>query len=314
MKPKQYSWQVWRNGGDIKVLLSALDPALLVYQRQHWQTGQQHFVSRIRALALHRATIRKHNQLIAMSNNVRALVYQCFPWNHEYKTIGELRDLRQFVLEELIRVHDVTETKKADCVSLQPRNLTCRYVENVSVLAAWKDLLCACVEEAANSKFDVQVATWETPVLLENSQSLVVSVSSNAVAEDHNLPLVWDENSWAKQLYREDSWPDLQRCVEYYFSADFEMQRYPRVTVNPIPFEWTDSFWKSVEDLCQPQMRRLLVKAIAKRVYGILDSSLGDERLGPIRRFRVTRFWRVHYRQLTNRIVLEEFGEHDMGL
>ena len=296
------------------MLLSVLDPALLLYQQQHWRTRQHHFFSRIYALVLHRDTIREHNQRIAMSNDVAALVYQCFPWKDEYRTIGELRDLRQFILEELVRAHFVTITKKADGISLQPSNLTCRHVENVAVLDTWKELLCACVEEAANSKFDVQVATWETPVLLEDSQSLVVSVRSNNVVEDHCLPLVWDEYSWANQLHYEDSWPDLQRCVEYYFKVNVGLQRYPRVRVNPIPFEWTDSFWNSVENLCQPQMRHLLVKAIAKRVYGMLDSSLRDEPLGPIRRFRVTSFWRVHYRQLSNRILLEEFGEHDMGL
>ena len=92
------------------------------------------------------------------------------------------------------------------------------------------------------------------------------------------------------------------------------MQNYYRVRGQPIPFECTDGFWKSVDDYCQPNMRHLLVKAIAKKVYGILDASLHDEPLGQIRRFRVTTFWRVHYYELDDRLVLEEFGEHNMGL
>ena len=296
------------------MLLSVLDPALLMYQQQHWRTRGSHFFSRVKALVLHRNTIRKHNQRIAISNDIAAQVQQCFPWRDDYRNIGELRDLRQFILEELARARFITRTKKADGISLQPRNLTCEHIEETTVLNAWKELLWACAEEATNSEFDVQVATWENPVLLGDSHSLIVSVSDNTRSEDHYLPLVWDENSWANQLNSQDTWPDLQRCVEFYFNANVGMQRYPQVRLNPIPFEWTDSFWKSVDDLCQPRMRRLLVKAIAKKVHGILDSNLGDESLGSIRRFRVTGFWRVHYRQLSNKIVLEEFGEHDMGL
>ena len=48
------------------------------------------------------------------------------------------------------------------------------------------------------------------------------------------------------------------------------MQNYYGVRGQPIPFECTDGFWKSVDDYCQPNMRHLLVKAIAKKVYGIL--------------------------------------------
>ena len=32
------------------MLVSALDPALLVYQEEHWRTREQHFLSRIKAL------------------------------------------------------------------------------------------------------------------------------------------------------------------------------------------------------------------------------------------------------------------------
>ena len=49
------------------------------------------------------------------------------------------------------------------------------------------------------------------------------------------------------------------------------------------------------------------------------DGAMKDEDIarvlqGQIRRFRVTTFWRVHYYELDDRLVLEEFGEHNMGL
>ena len=296
------------------MLLSALDPALLLYQQDHWQTRQSHFFSRINALVMHRNIVRRYNQQIAISNDIAALVQQFFPWKEDYKTIGELRDLRQFILEELGRAHYVDVTREADEITLQPANLTCAHIEAPSVLDAWKQLLCACAEQEANSEFDTQVATWEDPLHSVGSQSMTVTVNEGTGNEDHYLPLVWDENSWANRMNSEDSWPDLRKCVALYFQANFGMRSYPYVRPHPIEFEWTDTFWKSVEDFCQPRMRQLLVKAIAKKVYGILDSTLGDESLGAFRRFRVTSFWRVHYREFGDRIVLEEFGEHDMGL
>ena len=296
------------------MLLSALDPALLMYQQEHWQTRQSHFFSRIRALFMHRRIVRRHNQQIAISIELAALVQQFFPWREDYKTIGELRDLRQFLLEELGRAYYVENTREAEEITLQPANLTCEHIDALSVIDAWKQLLCAYAEQEANSEFDVQVATWECPVNLVDSQSVTVSVNDGTGNEDHHLPLVWDEDSWANRMVSEDSWPDLRICVERYFQANSGMKSYPDLRPNPIEFEWTDAFWKSVEDFCQPRMRQLLVKAIAKKIYGILDSKLHDESLGTFRRFRVTSFWRVHYREFGSRIILEEFGEHDMGL
>jgi hypothetical protein len=90
------------------------------------------------------------------------------------------------------------------------------------------------------------------------------------------------------------------------------MRRYPGVRERPIPLECTDAFWKSVDRL-EERLRRALIQALTKRAYGILDASLGDEPLGEIRRFRVTDFWRVHYRDQGDRLTLEEFGPHSIG-
>ena len=296
------------------MLLSALDPALLVYQQEHWETREAHFFSRIKALAMHRNIIKRDSHQIAISFDIAALIQQFFPWREEYRSIGELRDLRQFMLEELGKAYFIDNTREANEIILQPANLTCAHVETSSVLDAWKQLLGACAEQETNSEFDVQVATWEDPVHIVNSQSVTVTVNNGTSREDHYLPLVWDEYSWANRLNSQDSWPDLHRCVELYFQANSGMRSHPDVRLHPIEFEWTETFWKSVEDFCQPRMRPLLVKAIAKKVYGILDSKLGDEPLRHFRRFRVTDFWRVHYSQSGNRVVLEEFGEHNMRL
>ena len=296
------------------MLLSALDPALLIYQQHHWQTRQCHVLSRLRALVLHRQTVRRYNQQFAISNDIAAQLQQCFPWSRDYRAIAELRDLRQFILEELGRARFVNKTKGTDAISLRPNDVTCAYIEDIAILDAWKELLGACLEAEVCSESDVQIATWESPGVLGSQGTLTVGITRGTAGEDHYLPLVWNEDSWARQLNAQDSWPDLQRCVEFYFKANVGMQRYSQVRSTPIPFDCTASFWKSVDQLCHPRMRRLLVKAIAKKVYGILDSKLGDEPFGQVRRFRVTNFWRVHYRQCRSGILLEQFGEHDMGM
>ena len=143
---------------------------------------------------------------------------------------------------------------------------------------------------------------------------VTVTVHSVAGNEVHRIPLVWDEVSWDASLESQNFWPDLEKCVEIYFRSNPGMQSYRQAREHPVPFTCTDAFWKSVQDYCDPTMRRLLIKAIAKKVYGILDSKLNDEPIGDLRRFRVTLFWRVHYRQCGDNIVLEEFGPHDIGL
>ena len=296
------------------MFLSALDPDLLIFEQGHWSARLPHFVSRIKALAVHRKFTRQHNQQMAMSNTIAAAMQESFPWSDSYRHIPEWRDLRQFIFDDLSKTHFVSSTKDAIELSVQPSDVTCRYVSNVLVSDAWKELLYGCIEEEACSLYEVQVATWKDSIQFPNSQSLTVAVSSTTGNEDYHLPLVWDENSWNNRLFSQDAWPDLQRCVQLYFNANSAMQTYPHVREQPIPFEWTERFWKSVADSCQPNMRHLLIRAIAKKVYGILDKGLSDESLGEVRRFRVTDFWRVHYHHVGGIIMLEEFGEHDMGL
>ena len=296
------------------MLVSALDPALLVYQEEHWRTREQHFLNRIKALVLHRKYIRENAQQIVITPSFAALINELFPWSSDYKSINELRDLRQFMLEELARARYIEEPPRPIGLSLQPDDLTCMHVESEEVLDAWQHFLVACVDGDASSEFDAQVVTWATPVNLTNSQSITLTIDKGSGIEDHQLPLVWDDESWSSRLTPHESWPDLNMCVELYVKANPGILSHPMCRNQPIPFEWTEEFWKSVSDLCQPRMRPLLVKAIAKKVYGILDAPLGDEPLGRIRRFRVTIFWRVHYQQYNDRIVLEEFGEHDIGL
>ena len=250
-----------------------------------------------------------------MSSTLIGLIYQFFPWNENYRGISELRDFRQFILEELQRAHYI-DTEATFEVDLRPNGVVCEYVEAAEVVDAWKELLCNCVDEAILTEFDPQIATCETDSLREHSEVILTIHDSEAEAgtQVYHLPLVWDDDSWAKQLVTQEWWPDLHRCVELHFSTNRAMRDYAGVREQPIPFEWTSAFWKSVERFCNAEhLRRSLIEALTKRVYGILDASLHDEPFKDIRRFRVTDFWRVHYHEENGRLVLQEFGPHSIG-
>jgi hypothetical protein len=297
------------------VLLLVFDPALLVYQYEDWQAREPHCFSRFDALSLHRGMIKEYSQKMAMSYTFAALIQQFFPWNR-YRSIGELRDLARFFYEDLQKAEYI-DTKTAGEASLQPTGVVCQYVEVPEVVDAWKGLLCGCVDETVLTEFDPQIATWETASLREHSGSMTLTIHDSEIGastQAHHLPLVWNDDSWATQLVTQDWWPDLQRCVELRFRTNLGMRDYPEARGKPISFECTDTFWKSVDRFCKDErLRRSLIAALTKRVYGILDAGLRDESFGEIRRFRVTDFWRVHYREEGDYLVLEEFGQHSIG-
>ena len=288
------------------MLHSAIDPALLVYDEEHWRTEQKHFFDRLGVLTLHRRFLRKHGQRTVTSYELVSILSQSFPWKTR---VSELQDLRQFILEDWTRA-EYLESGRPGSIILEPDDLTCRFVDDPAVLDAWKKLLLSCANEQQSSEFDAQVATWNVDDSLNQAQSLTITVES----ESHRLPLVWNEEGWAKQLASQDAWPNLHNCVLLYFTPNPSMRNYVGVRDQPIPFQCTDSFQKSIEDIGQKQLQQALVKAIAKRVYGVLDAGLHDEPFGEMRRFKVTDFWRVNYRDFGDSLLLEEFGPHDIGM
>ena len=294
------------------MLLSALDPALLFYKPEDWQARKAHCFDRFRALALHFRVTREYGQEIAMSGNLEALVYQFFPWNADFRNISELRDLRVLVLSDIQRVKRI-EIKMAGDVELRPAGIACKYIEDPGVIAAWEELLCGCIDEIS-AGFGPQIATWDTPAVRQcDSMSLTICSSGKETDVQYDLPLVWNDDSWAAQLVKQDWWPDLQRCVELEFRTNPGIGSHPGARKQPIPFECSERFHRSLQRFCQDDgLRRSLIESLTKRVYGVFEG-LGDEQIERNkRRFRVTYFWRIHYRIEDDHIVLLAFGPHDM--
>ena len=296
------------------MLLSIIDPDLLVYERKHWESDFQQFIERLNTLILHRRFIRAHHQNIAITFELAAIVYEVFPWSSSYRDFPELRDLRLFMTQDLNRVQYV-DSVPSQQVSPSPDGLTCRYVASSSILNAWRSLLGGCAKEQANSEKDFVVATWIALGNTIDTPFLDVTLSGDIESETHSFLVAWDEGSWANCLASQSPWPDLKECVDLYYLTQPAIRNLPGVKDTPTDFICTDDFWKSVERFCKPNMRQALIKAIAKKVYGVLDAGLHDEPLsGGIRRLRVTEFWRIHYTYNQSVIVFQEFGEHNMGL
>ena len=129
------------------MLLSIFDPDLLMYDHNDWLTEQQHVSRRMQVLAMHQRFVLRNSFSIAMSAEMEALMFEWFPWGERFKTLPDFRDFRQFILERLPRMmHHITRTKEADEITLEPNDVTCRYIDDPRVINIWKELVCAAAE------------------------------------------------------------------------------------------------------------------------------------------------------------------------
>jgi len=235
------------------------------------------------------------------------------------------RKLSQFFRDKALekKLEDLGYLVEAQEVEVVPDQFAKRWSAAVqegmySLLA----IMCVCKYQQEAFVNELSIATL---ALDDNGKELEVSATILAAEPDfehrpdnkitQTFPLLFIPDDFP--LMSEAEWPDLGKLIDQYFKTNLAMQNYPDLRNEPIPFECSDKFWKSIAQYCNnAKMRDDLTKALAKKVYGMLDASLGDEQLTgrKTRRFRVTRFWRVHYYQQGEQITLDEFGPHNMGL
>ena len=294
------------------MLLTAVDPDLLLYEVKEWNEQREDVLRRMRALATHRSMMRQGGAKLAISNGFASHIYSRFPWDITAKNIPELRDLRRFVTDDISKAEFVAEFSDYEDSSLLPHGITCAIVLTSDTYAIWLDLLVAAIHRQDSLGWQMQVATWAIPIERSGVTELTVAFRHGDVVREEHVSLIWDEESWQQAFATQDAWPDLRLCAERYFLGHSGLRNHPTVRQEPFELEYTDAFWKSVER--QPDMHRALIRSVAKLIYGVRDPGLGDEQFGNRRRCRVSDFWRVHYRQEGDKIFLEEFGEHDIGI
>ena len=281
-----------------------------MYDEVDLYNRQSHASERLQALSIHRRFVKEYGITVVVSSELIALVFQQSCWNSKS---GNFRDLKTLLTQDLIKASYLDEDVEGS-LSLSPSELTCRRVQDARIEEAWIKLLASVIEPGCLSSSDIYVATWPKAVQTLGATFLDILIGGNTRRKSRSLLLVWDETSWIERLASRDFWPDLKRCVDLYFLSDHGMRQHPQALRKPVAFECTRGFIRSVNELCDSSTRRALIKALSKRVYGIHDASLRDESFKRIRRFRVTDFWRVHYRSVGSSIVLEEFGPHNMGM
>lgn len=295
------------------MLLTAIEPALLIYNIEDWQSREEHFFRRLDALSLHRRINKEYDQSFAMTQEFAALVFQFFPWDTAGKQISELRDFRLFIVQELEKSHFVDSKKNKD-VRLEHAGILFQYINDISIIFTWEELLLGCID---TGDLTSQIASWNSPNLHGNPKfvSLIIKENEHDITNStFEIPIVWDEESWSKQLINQDFWPDIHLCVNLNFISNNDIRTHEDCRKDPIPFKCTQGFLKNAKRYCeQENLRRSLINAITKRVYGIRDYGLRDEPFKGIRRMRVSDYWRIHYRQEGDRIIFEEFGRHDIG-
>ena len=291
---------------------TTIDPDLLIYQEQQWRSDNVQCLLRLQALTNHRRFIAANGLQILISNEIAHFVYCTFPWNNDFGIVAELQDLKVFLYNDLASAKFIDARVQANTINLDPPDLTCVDTGITEIAAAWRKMLCVCVEVEEESEMEFVIATWNRPHKNQDRSSLTILIDKRCGVSEHLIPLAKSEENWVSRVDCLEYWPDIERCVQHYFAVNYENLNRYRGDFSGLG--WTDKFMESVMRHCENYLRIKLIRAITKKFYGITDGSLRDEVFKSHRRFRVDYSWRVHYRQIGDRIILDEFGSHDMGI
>ena len=297
-----------RRGGGV-VTSTAIDPSLLIYEPASGGKSFENWDTRIEALVFHKRMIRAFSHRVVMTDELVAKLWRVFPWAPEYKSIAEFRDLRQF-LSDLAQRQQSIWSVGSDSLVIEPAGVTCEGLEDEEVRTLWLDLLGSCWL----GDVDIQVATYIGSSTQKAPEAISVAFAGEPSLGECTIPLVWNEESWFRQVSSLDHWPDLGNCVAVCFRRHTSLHEYAGYRKDPMPFKCTAKFDKSIERITDPKLRLAVVEAVMKKVHGVLDSGLSDEKFGNARRLRVSLFWRINYDVADGTLVFDEFGEHDIGM
>jgi len=302
------------------MLISVIDPALIIFENEDWKNRKDHCYRRLEKLSLHLSIIRDEGIILIVSDEFLCHIWDNFPWNLSNGVIPELRDIREVILYAFERARRI-KCKSSDRIEFSPDNIVCLHIASEKVIQSWKELVYGILAGEETRNDSPVISTWNPKSSSDEipaSLAVFIVTRDGDSSENYSIPLAWDKESWDIQLAKEEYWPDIDRCVDNHYKKNTSLRLHPMARKERIPFECTKKFTKSLFRYCEKNgdLRNSFIEALAKRVYGILDESLGDEHfgdIGDIRRFRVTNFWRVHYTIHKDKIILEEFGTHDIG-
>ena len=294
------------------MLNNILDPSLVVYRYEDWRDNTNYCYERIKSLTLHRDILRRYRQRIAISDELLGRIMQNFPWNHV--NVPEFRDVMLFMNTDMQRMRqgiDICARQDELKIDIEPDGVLCRYIED-DIVDEWKNLLYSCLQEA-NSSLKNQIVTWDSDEAGSHGRDIEIIIKERRSFEKHDVPAIWNEDTWYKRLATENWWPDLSKCIEICYKTNPGIRGYSGIRKEPFDLECEASFWKMVECCCENDyIIREMIQALTKLVYGIRDEGLGFESIGEDRyRFRVTIHYRVHCRFEGQSFVLEKFASRE---
>lgn len=124
----------------------------------------------------------------------------------------------------------------------------------------------------------------------------------------------WDEDNSDEPVEPLVYCPDLKLCVESYYNSHPGMKQHHRVAEQPVKFEYTEGFMKSLNKYCTISSLKLkVIDALTKMIYRIPISGLRD---APIKErddlwhYYVSDSLRMFYRKGDNYMLLEELCSH----
>lgn len=307
------------------MLHPALDPALLFYRFEDWLSRQEHCRARFDALVLHKRTCSEYRLEFAMSDSLRSLVFQHFPYEVEKRPVPEARDLR-VVITRILEMASTVAPQQMWQVTLKPKGVTGQHIWLEEVKAAWTQLLgWLCAHRMTDGSSSL-IATWDNEELHKHGPQMLLEIIKDrdqGKTEHFELPLIWDEDSWFAKLATLDLWDigNLHRSVEVHFKACPSYRQLSGVREKPMPFELSKTFKRELAEYCATDvdLQRAFIDALTKLAYRLPDPSLGDEVIQSRRRRGERRFriscpkhppFRAHYRIVDKVIVLESFGPH----
>jgi len=286
-----------------------IDPALLVYRAEDWRVGSNLCHERCCALLFHRGFVRNFGLRFLWSNDLMALLWNSFPFDVDLSRFPEFRDFKAFVYDDLQRAK-LVDCNKDGTASIVPDGVVCLLVSDQCVVDTWCATLQGCPE-------NTRVASWRPAGSGGSRDCATIEVrqrGSTGTSRKKVYFLVYnDPTSWAQTLDACEWWPDFEKAVQLQFWSSPGLRGHRAARQSPLALTCDPQFVKSAGRYCRSSgLRKSLLQALAKRVYGITDSALRDESYCGVRRFRVTSFWRVHYEETAHGLRLLKLGPHDM--
>jgi len=294
------------------MLINIFDPSLIVYRYEDWKNDTNYCFERIKSLILHRDILNRYKQEIAMSDELLGLIMQNFPWSHA--NIPEFRDVMLFMNMDMQKMRhgiDICLGQDKLKIDVNPDDVVCQYIGE-DIVKEWRNLLYSCIKKG-DSLFKNQIVTWDSYEARRHAREIEIIIKEGKDLEKHDVPAIWNEDIWYKQLVTENWWPDLSKCIEICHKTHPGMKGYSGIREEPFNLECEESFW-DMAGCCyeDDDIRREMIEALTKLVYGIRDEGLGFKPIGKHRyRFCVTIHYRVHCRFEEQSYVLEKFAPRE---